>query len=151
MNLRSRSLFIISHCLILFTFVVMLGCNSSSTPTSPTLNNTAMISNVLNAFSYSVAANNFTASDTFDLTFSADSLAYSLASGNYVSGSALVSVLDSNGAVIIRDSVFTNKLVGATLSGKGIPRRFAIACNHYTGSMNFSMAGNKAQNQQVSP
>ena len=128
----------------LLTIVVFGGCKENSTVSiqSSTTNNTPVVVSTTNAFTYAIDANAYTASTAYDLTFSTDSIACTLAVGGYVSGNASMYIRDSMNSIVFHDSVTTNKAIVITQASKGIPRRFILSCNNFTGKISFILSRN---------
>ena len=133
---------------VLRTFVVLgafAACvDIASSPTS-TASNAPVVVNVTNAFTYVMMANGYTASVSYDLTFTTDSLAYTLVVANWGAGNATFAVGDASANTIVRDSVFTSKVRTVVQSGKGIPRRFMLGFQNFTGRISLALAANQAR------
>lgn len=142
---RNGSSIIVGFAAAFALCTIMAGCKSDSVSPSTTGSNTPVIANASNAFSFIIAANNYSSNYNSSLSFTKDSLAISITSANYSSGKVLLSIADSSGSVIVQDSVMANKVVAETLSGKGIPKECTIICQNYSGSLVFALAGQNGQ------
>ena len=133
-------------CLALFAIGIFLsGCSTNTNPASTTTaaTNIPVIASATNAFTFVLEANDYTQSQNLGLTFTADSIALSVVSGNYKSGSISFSVTDSTNATIVQDSITTSGVIAMTLPVKRNPKHCLIDCSHYAGSVTFSMSGYK--------
>jgi hypothetical protein len=144
MNLTIR----ISHfifCIPIFLVIVVFdGCKDNSTVSiqSSTPKNTPVVVSTINTFTYAIDANTYADSTAYDLAFSTDSLACTLAVGGYLSGDASLYIRDSTNSIVFYDSITSNKAVVITRTGKGIPRRFTLLCNNFTGKISFILSRN---------
>ncbi len=133
---------------VLRTFVVLgafAACNDTASSPTSIANNAPVIVNVTNAFTYVMMAKGYTASVNYDLTFTTDSLVYSLVVANWGAGSATFVLGDASANTIIRDSVCTSKVNTLVQSGKGIPKRCTLAFQNFTGGITLSLAANQAK------
>jgi hypothetical protein len=133
---------------VLRTFVVLAAfaaCNDTATSPSSIANNAPIIANVTNAFSYVMMANGYTASVNYDLSFTTDSLVYSLVVANWGADNATFFLADASANTIVRDSVFTSKVNSLVQSGKGIPKHCTLGFQNFTGSITLSLAANQAR------
>ncbi len=136
----------ISHFRFYISFVlaivIFVGCKENSTVSiqSSAPQNTPVVVSTTNAFTYAIDANTYTDSTADDLTFSSDSLACTLAVGSYLSGDASLYIRDSTDSIVFYDSITTNKVIVITQSGKGIPKRFTLSCNNFTGKISFALS-----------
>jgi hypothetical protein len=87
-----------------------------------------------------IDANAYTASPAYDLTFSTDSLAYTLVVDGYLSGNASLYIRDSTNSIVLNDSITTNQKKVTTQTGTGIPKRFTLSCNNFTGKISFVLS-----------
>lgn len=129
---------------ILLAIVVFVGCKENSTVSiqSSTPKNTPVVVSTTNIFTYAIDANAYTDSIAYDLAFSTDSLACTLAVGGYLSGDALMYIRDSTDSIVFFNFVTTNKAIVITQAGKGIPRRFTLSCNNFTGKISLALSCN---------
>jgi len=127
-----------TRVLLFVNFIVLFGCNNSSTPTSSSNTNIAVVANTTNAFSYVLSAKDYSSSVSYDLTFLKDSIAYTITT-SYGSGSLVIAIIDSSGADIVRDTVSSNEVIAATKSGK-IPRKCFLTYGHFNGDLSLTLA-----------
>lgn len=145
MKNTTESFPVIKSYIVLFAFAIFVSSCMNNNPASPTTvaTNTPVIASAANAFTFVLAANNYTQNQNWGVTFTSDSITFSLVSGNYKSGSVLFSVTDSTTATILQDTIKTNAVVALTQTGKGVPKHCTINCSNYTGNVTFTMSGNK--------
>ncbi len=129
----------------LLTLFVAASCNDTATGPTDLASNAPVIVSVTNAFSYVMMANNFTSSTSYDLSYTTDSLVYSMVVANFGSGTATFVVTDQGGNAVLRDSITTSKVNAIVQSGKGIPRRCTLAFQNFSGKMTLSLAANQAK------
>lgn len=142
MKTISESFPVIKSCVTLFALgIILSSCTDNPASTTTASTNTPVIASAANAFTFVVTANNYTHNENWGLTFTSDSIAFSIVSGNHTSGSVLISVTDSTNAAIFQDTVTANRVVALTQSGKGIPAHCTINCGSYTGNLTFAMSG----------
>jgi hypothetical protein len=133
---------IIKSCVTFFVLGIFAsGCTNNPASTTMASTNTPVIANTTNAFTFVVAANNYTQNENWGLAFTSDSIAFSVVSGNYISGSVLFTVTDSTNATVFQETINANRVIALTQSGTGVPARCTINCSHYTGSLTFAMSG----------
>jgi hypothetical protein len=127
---------------ILLALVIFVGCKENSTVSiqSSALQNTPIIVSTTNAFTYAIDANAYTANTAYDLAFSTDSLACTLVVGGYLSGNASLYIRDSTNSIVLNDSVTTNRKKVTTQAGTGIPKRFTLSSNNFTGKISFVLS-----------
>jgi len=100
--------FIIS--LMIIMFLSIYSCKNKSTESTDDHNfNSSVITNTTNSFTYSIRAENYTATDEHTLSFTSDSLIVTLTSSEYLSGIAIVSLRDSLSTVIFTDTIQSNE------------------------------------------
>jgi hypothetical protein len=139
-----RSFPIIECCVTIFALGIFASsCTNNPASSTTASTNTPVIASATNAFTFVLAASSYTQDENWGLTFTSDSIAFSVVSGNYTSGSVLFSVTDSTNGAIFQDTVTTNRVIALTQSGKGIPTHCTINCNGYTGNVTFAMSGYK--------
>ena len=109
--------------------------------------NTPVIASTQNAFAYTLVANSFSNNTEFDLDFTSDSLAYSLVVTGYKSGNGSIAVIDSNSSNIYSETLQSNKVIAFTQTNHGIPKKFKIALNGFTGTLVFSLARSNSNNK----
>ena len=141
--MRIRNFFF-SLPLILIAASLFIGCDKNTTdvtiPTNTVIGNTPVNVSATNAFTYTIDANGFTTNAGQDLSFTSDSLVYTIVVTGYSSGSATIEVTNQTGAVMMHDSVTTNKVSTIVDSGKGIPKRCMLNFSNFTGKLNFVLA-----------
>ena len=130
------------YILIVLIIVVFIGCKENSTVSiqSSASQNAPVVVSTTNAFTYAINANAYTDSTAYDLTFSSDSLACTLAVSSYSSGNASLSIRDSTDSIIFYNFVTTDETIVITQAGKGIPKRFTLSCNNFTGKISFVLS-----------
>jgi hypothetical protein len=106
----------------------------------PVSYNTPVVASALNSFSYVIYAQQYSGSSSQDLTFNSDSLSVALTVGSYSGGLARLSVTDSLGRSAYADTITGNKIVALSDLKTYAPRRFAITCTNFTGSMTVALA-----------
>ena len=135
------------HTTTIFWFflilLVLAGCKESTNSPTELASNAPVTVNVTNAFTYLVMGDNYTANVSSDLTFTTDSLVYSMVVANFGGGSTTFTVWDASGNTILKDSIFTTKVNTVVQSGKGIPMRYTLGFRNFSGSMTLSFAANK--------
>ena len=100
--------------IFLLTFAVYLsGCTEDET-SNPGYYNTPVVSKTTDALAYSLVAEYFTSTAEYDLTFTSDSLAYSLIVTSYFSGIGTFEVKDTSGVTIYEESLQGNKVISFT-------------------------------------
>lgn len=127
-------------CLIL---IALAGCEDSTNSPTELASNAPVVAVVPNAFTYVMFGDNFTASVNYDLSFTTDSLVYSMVVAKFGGGSATFTVWDASGNNVLRDSVFTTKVNTVVQSGKGIPKLCTLRFQNFSGQMTLSFAANK--------
>jgi len=142
MNLRNRISCFSTYNPILLAIVVFIGCKENSTVSvqSSAHQNIPVAVSTTNAFTYAIDAVTYTDSTAYELTFSSDSLACTLAVGSYSSGDASLYIRDSTDSIVFYNSVTTDEAIVITQAGKGIPKRFTLLCNNFTGKISFVLS-----------
>jgi hypothetical protein len=120
-------------------------CNDTATSPATILTNAPVTASVTDAFTYVMMASKYTSSVNYDLSFTTDSLVYSLVVSNFGAGNVTYVVVDPSGNTIFRDSVFTSKVNALVQSGKGIPKRCTLGFQNFTGSINLALTANGAR------
>jgi hypothetical protein len=128
---------------IFLILTVLAGCKESTNSPTELASNAPVVAVVPNAFTYVIFGDNFTASVNNDLSFTTDSLVYSMVVAKFGGGSATFTVWDASGNTVLRDSVFTTKVNAVVQSGKGIPKRCTLGFQNFSGQMTLSFAANK--------
>ncbi len=91
-------------------FLSIFSCENNSTESTDDRNiNSLVITNATNSFTYSIRAENYTATDENTLSFTSDSLIVTLTSSEYLSGIAIVSLRDSLSTIIFTDTIQSNE------------------------------------------
>ena len=119
--------------------IALIGCRKNDT-VSPSTENTPVVANTANAFSFTLAATSYTATNQYTMSFSTDTIACSLTITGKTTGSGSLTVADSNYSIVYADSSLNNQVTAFTQSGKGIPKRISIVFNDYTGTITFALA-----------
>lgn len=129
---------ILSLSLVVFT-INFIGCTDDES-VNPGFYNTPVISKATDALTYSLAADYYTSNAAYNLSFTSDSLAYSLTITNYFSGIGSLRIKDSIGTIIYVDTLQGNRIYSIVEKAQGIPHRFEIDFDHFTGKLNFALA-----------
>lgn len=124
---------------LLVLTVYLTGCTEDET-VNPGYYNTPVVSKRTDALAYTLVADYFTSTAEYDLSFTSDSLAYSLIVSSYFSGIGTLEVKDSTGANIYEETLQGNKVISFTQADLGIPKRIKLEFDRYTGIVNFSLA-----------
>ncbi len=119
--------------------VILVSCKKEASINSPAAN-TPVVANTQNAFSFNVAANSYTATCEYTLSFSTDSLACSLTVAGQTTGSGSLRIADSNYSTVYADSMLRNQVVAFTQTGKGVPKHIEMLFNGYTGTISFALS-----------
>jgi hypothetical protein len=127
---------------ILLAIVVFIGCKENSTVSiqSSAHQNIPVVVSTTDVFTYAIDANAYADSTADDLTFSSDSLACTLTVSGYLSGDASLYIRDSTDSIVFYNSITTNETIVITQAGKGIPKRFTLSCNTFTGKISFVLS-----------
>jgi hypothetical protein len=135
---------IITTTLLTIT-ICLWGCKEDGTSINinPTSANIPVIACTTNAFTYTLVANSFTSTTTYNVVFSTDSLVCSTTVTNQTSGNASLKISDSTGAIVYSDSSLTNKVLAFTLAQKGIPKNIQMTFTNYTGTLVFALSRNR--------
>lgn len=126
---------------LLISFLVIAayfaGCTEDTTVNPP---NTPVIASTSNAFAYTLAANSYSANSEYELSFTTDSLAYSIIVSGYMSGNGSLTIMDSNNLNVYAESLQSNKVVAFTQTNHGIPKKVKLVFNGFSGTFNFALA-----------
>jgi len=132
--------------IFLLAFAVYLtGCTDDDNINS-SYYNTPVISKTTDALAYSLVAESYTQTAGYNLTFTSDSLAYSLIITNYFSGIGSLRIKDTSGIVIYQETLQGNKIFSFTQTDNGIPGKFEIDFDRFTGTINFALAKSGGSN-----
>jgi serine protease inhibitor len=123
--------------------ICLWGCKKDDTIINPTSANIPVIASTTNAFTYTLVANSFTSTTTYNVAFSTDSLACSTTVTNQTSGNASLKISDSTSAIVYSDSSLTNKVLAFTQAHKGIPKTIQVTFTNYTGTLVFALSRNR--------
>lgn len=124
----------------LLSFLIYLtGCTDDESVNAG-IYNTPIFSQTTDALSYTLVADTYTSNAAYNLSFTSDSLAYSLIITSYFSGISSMRIKDSSGAVIYVDTLQGNRVYSIVEKAQGIPQRFEIDFDHFTGKINFALA-----------
>ncbi|MBE0550769.1 MAG: hypothetical protein IH619_00115 [Ignavibacterium sp.] len=127
--------------IFLLAFAVYLtGCTDDDDDINSSYYNTPVISKTTDALAYSLAADYYTQTAGYNLSFTSDSLAYSLIIANYFSGIGSLRIKDTSGIIIYEETLQGNKVYTITETGNGIPGKFEIDFDRFTGTVNFALA-----------
>jgi hypothetical protein len=140
----------IIYALIIF-LITLTGCKKDSplTPGSSDipgavntslLTNIPVIANVQNAFAFQLKASSYSATATYPLSFTSDSLASSLTIVSQTSGNGSLKIIDASNAIVYADSSMNNKVAVGTQAGRGIPQSITLVFTNYSGTVVFSLA-----------
>ena len=127
--------------IFLLAFAVYLtGCTDDDDSVNSSYYNTPVISTTTDALAYSLVAESYTQTAGYNLSFTSDSLAYSLIIANYFSGIGSLRIKDTSGTIIYEETLQGNKVYTITESDNGIPGKFEIDFDRFTGTVNFALA-----------
>ena len=133
--------------IFLLAFVLYLtGCTDDDDSVNSSYYNTPVISITTDALAYSLVAESYTQTAGYNLTFTSDSLAYSLIITNYFSGIGSLRIKDTSGTIIYEETLQGNKILSFTQTDNGIPGKFEIDFDRFTGTVNFALAKNGSGN-----
>lgn len=118
---------------------IFFGCAEDEI-VKPSYYNTPVISKTTNAFAYTLLADYYTQTATYDLNFNSDSLAFSLIITNYFSGIGNLELTDTSGAVIYSEILQGNKVISFVETNPGIPKFLHVDFDHFTGKLNIALA-----------
>ena len=131
---------ILSSVFLLATTIYFIAC-TEDTGVNPPNSNSPVIASTQNAFAYTLVANSFSDNKEFDLDFTSDSLAYSLVVTGYKAGNGSLTVeMNASSSYIFSEPLQSNKVIAFTQTNHGIPEKFKIVFNDFTGTLNFALA-----------
>jgi hypothetical protein len=126
------------HYFIIGMILCLTSCEDNSNSTTEQDNlNSPVITNVVNSFTYSINANQYSDNSHNDLSFLSDSLVVTLSSSNYSSGQAIILVSDSSHATIFSDTVKSNKTIVLTNLKTTKPRYCSLDITNLTATLAF--------------
>lgn len=129
---------VLSLFLLVLT-VYISGCTDDDS-VNPSYYNSPVISKTKNALAYSLIAEYYTQTAGYNLSLTSDSLAYSLIIANYFSGIASLRIKDTSGTIIYEETLQGNKVISFMEADNGIPGKFEIDFDRFTGTVNFALA-----------
>lgn len=119
--------------------VLSLSCTKNEVVQLGSFNNPSF-SSAPNGFSYFVSAQNFTLEQSIPLSFTCDSLAFSLAVTGYASGLASVEIQSDSQSYRTSDLTFnTNQAM--TFSFGCIPKITKLRFSRFSGTLSFALGG----------
>jgi hypothetical protein len=125
--------------IILALTLFLAGCNDDES-VNPGYYNSPVITKTTDALAYSLVADDYTSNAAYNLLFTSDSLAYSLIITNYFSGIGSLRIKDSSGTILYEETLQGNKVLSFVEPDQGIPQRFEIDFDRFTGKLNFALA-----------
>ena len=129
----------ISMFVIIVVITFILGCKEE-TILEPPYANTPVITSTTDAFSYYLAANSYSENSEYEVSFTSDSLAFSIVVYGYTSGTGSLTITDGRGSIVYYESLQSNKVHAFTQANKGIPVKINLAFNQFSGTFNLSLA-----------
>lgn len=125
--------------LALWASVALLSCTKNEVVQPGSFNNPSFSSGP-NGFSYFVSAQNFTLEQSIPLSFTCDSLAFSLAVTGYSSGLSSVEIIADSISYRTLDLTFnTNQAM--TFSFGCIPKIAKLRFSRFSGTLSFALGG----------
>ena len=125
--------------LVVLTSFYFFSCTEDES-VNPGYYNTPVVSKTTNALAYTLLADYYTQTATYDLNFTSDSLAFSLIITNYFSGIGNLELKDTSGAIIYSESLQGNKVISFTQANQGIPKFLHLDFDSFTGKINIALA-----------
>ena len=129
--------------ILLVGTIFFVGCKENIL-TDSTFANIPVIANTTNAFAFTLVANSYTSDIEYDLSFSTDSLSYSITVFNQTSGDGSLIILDSNNSIVYSDTLLIDTVVACTQAAKGIPKTMKLTFNNYTCTLSFALSRNNS-------
>ena len=130
----------IFYSLIILPIIFIVSCTEKNDIVTP-YSNTPVVAYTQNAFAYTLAANNYTSTFSYDVSFNSDSLAYSLVVSGYKSGDGVLTVfMEPQSSYAYSEQLKSNKVISFTQNGVGTPRKVQLEFNNFSGSISFSLA-----------
>ncbi len=122
-----------------------LSCNESNSIVNspPSGQNSPHITVQRDAFTFIVDASQFSYTSSGNISFSGDSVSYTVSVAGYRGGSGIFEVMDASGNAILTDSLNSDRtVVNAQFVGR-IPARYSISFDHFTGRVSIALAGGR--------
>jgi len=136
--MRKSILFIL---IIGISSLFIVGCSDDSkditNPITTPYDNTPVVVNALNAYTFTLNANDFSITRVDSLSFDADSLVVTLTLANHSTGDGDISIVAANSAIIFAEPLNENKVVIQTDIIGNIPEAVSIQLSDFTGSISF--------------
>lgn len=139
---RARGLVaVIGSCLALF-----LSCNENNVLVNTPYpgQNSPTITVAQNAFTFSVNAVALSFLSSGGLSFTGDSLVYTLSVAGYQGGTGLVKVMDEAGNTILSDSLNSSRTIDNMLVWGRIPAGYYISLENFTGRVSLALTGSQS-------
>ena len=119
----------------------VVGCEDDLTDptdfiTTP-YDNTPIVVNTLNAYTFTLSANDFSMDRVDSLSFNSDSLVVTLTLANHSTGSGDISIFTSDSSPLFSEALDANKVVIETGITGNIPEAVSIQLSDFTGSISF--------------
>lgn len=133
--------------LVLFLSLLLTSCmsdseNLSNLITTP-FDNIPVVVNTLNAYTFTLNANEFSETRSENLSFNTDSLVITLTLGNHSAGGGSLTVAGSDSSEIFSESLDRNKVVIRTDVNGHIPKTISVTLIDFTGSVSLVLAQKK--------
>ncbi len=129
---------------VIVFFVLLVGCDDNSvdfnSPIITAFDNTPVVANTLNAYTFTVSANDFALTRVDSLSFDTDSLVVTLTLASHSSGGGDISVVTANSTTIFSESLNANKVLVKTDVIGNIPKAVSVQMSDFTGSVSFVLA-----------
>jgi len=128
--------------LIIIFVLGFVSCKNEITSLQPnSAQNSPVVTNTTNCFTYSVNANQYSDETQSTLNFRSDSLIVTLTCSEYLSGQAIIAVRDSLSAVIFSDTVMSNKTITVVGMKTNRPKSSYVMLDKFTGKFVFTLIG----------
>lgn len=105
----------------------------------PSYYNTPVISKTTNAFVYTLWADYYIQTATYDFNFNSDSSAFSLIITNYFSGIGNLELKDTSGAIIYSETLQGNKVISFMQANQVIPKLLHVDFDRFRGKINIAL------------
>lgn len=137
-----------NRCKICFLFPVVLfsvlyfSCNESFNDEDIRNNNSNFpaVGNTVNTFAFAVAANNFTFSEKYPVTFNSNSLTLGLTVTNFRNGDGRLDFINSGDTVYYSIPLNSNIAYGNKDVTGGTPKWIGITLSDFTGQVSIGIA-----------